>query len=60
MNFEELMTHAQNNDDNAITEITTMYNPLLVKESIVNGVFDEDLYQELWLILLGCIRKIKI
>ena len=60
MNFQELITHAKNNDDNALKEITTMYKPLLVKESIINGVFDEDLYQELWLILLMCVRKIRI
>ena len=60
MNFKELLIRAKDNDENAITEIVTMYKPLLVKESIINGVFDEDLYQELWLTLLMCIRKIKI
>ena len=60
MNFKEQLIRAKDNDDNAIKEITDMYKPLLLKESIINGVFDEDLYQELWTILLFCIRKIKI
>lgn len=60
MNFKELITHAKDNDDSAVEEITVMYKPLLMKESIINGVFDEDLYQELWLTLLMCIQKIKI
>jgi hypothetical protein len=60
MNFKEQLTRAKDTDDNAIKEITDMYKPLLLKESIINGVFDEDLYQELWMILLLCIRKIKI
>jgi len=60
MNFKELLTHAKNRDDNAIQEIAAMYKPLLMKEAIINGEFDEDLYQELWLTLLICVRKIEI
>jgi len=60
MNFKELLTRAKNRDDNAIQEITAMYKPLLMKEAIINGEFDEDLYQELWLTLLICVRKIEI
>jgi hypothetical protein len=60
MTFKELITLVKDNDINAIKEITAMYKPLLVKESVINGVFDEDLYQELWLTLLNCVRKIKI
>ena len=60
MNFKELLRRAKENDARAVEELAAMYKPLLIKESIVNGVFDEDLYQELWLTLLDCIRKIKI
>ena len=60
MNFKEQLIRAKENDENAIKEISDMYKPLLLKESIINGVFDEDLYQELWLTFLLCIRKIKI
>ena len=60
MNFKELLLTAKEMDESAVNQITDLYNPLLMKESIVNGIFDEDLYQELWLTLLNCIRKIKI
>lgn len=60
MNFKELLERAKENDDRALQEIITMYNPLLSKESIVNGVRDEDLYQELCLTLINCIRKFKV
>ena len=60
MNFKELLTQAKENDPHALNEIASMYKPLLIKESIVNGVFDDDLYQELWLTLINCIRKIRI
>jgi len=36
------------------------YRPLLVKESICNGFFDEDLYQELCITLVNCIRNFRI
>jgi len=60
MNFMELLARAKENDTQALNEIAAMYRPLLIKESIVNGVFDEDLYQEQWLTLINCIRKIRI
>ena len=33
---------------------------LLLKEAIIDNVFDEDLYQELCVTLLDCIRKFRI
>jgi len=60
LNFKELLARAKENEACAINELTAMYKPLLIKESVVNGVFDEDLYQELWLTMLNCIRTIKI
>jgi len=60
MNFKELLAQAKESDAQALNEIAAMYRPLLIKESIVNGVFDEDLYQEQWLTLINCIRKIRI
>ena len=59
MNFCELLARAKGNDVQAINEIIAMYRPLLLRESTVNGVFDDDLFQELWLTLLNCIRTIK-
>ena len=60
MNFKELLTSAQDGDAKSLIKIIAMYNPLLVKESVVNSIYDEDLYQELGLTLLNCIRKIKV
>lgn len=38
----------------------SLYQPLLMKESVVNGLFDEDVYQELCVTLLTCIRRFQI
>lgn len=47
MNFELLLRQAQKGDKTAQEEIFRMYRPLLIKNSMDNNVFDEDLYQEL-------------
>lgn len=60
MNFEQLLTQAQCGNSAALEEILTRYKPLLVKESICNGFFDEDLYQELCITLINCIHKFRI
>lgn len=57
MNFKELLQRAQMGDQQAKQKILSMYRPLLVKEAVVNRVFDEDIYQELCETLLYCIRK---
>lgn len=60
MNFKELVLRAKENEKAAIGEILTMYRPLLLKESIIDGIYDEDLYQELCLTLLNCIQKFRV
>lgn len=60
MNFKELLLRAKCGDEAAMSEIITMYKPLLVKESIVCGTFDEDLFQELCLTCLRCVHMIHI
>ena len=40
--------------------ILQMYRPLLLKYAIIDGVLDEDLYQELSIILLKAIKLFKI
>lgn len=60
MNFKELLQRAKMDDQQAKQEIISMYQPLLVKEAVVNGVFDEDIYQELCETLLHCIQKFHI
>lgn len=60
MNFKEMLLLAQRGDSKMCEQILEMYKPLLLKESIVYGVFDEDIYQELSLTLLRCIRSFRI
>jgi len=55
MNFKELIFAAQKGDANAFETIFAMYRPLLMKESIICGVFDEDLFQEQCIVLSRCI-----
>ena len=60
MNFKNLLLDAKRGDNISVLQIADMYKPLLLKESIINGSFDYDLYQELCLTLLNCINKIKV
>jgi hypothetical protein len=60
MNFRELLLLAKESNAYAADELATMYKPLLMKEAVIGGVFDEDLYQELWLTFLVCVRKFNI
>ncbi|MDR0861476.1 MAG: helix-turn-helix domain-containing protein [Oscillospiraceae bacterium] len=60
MNFTTLLLRAKSGDEAAVEEIAAMYKPLLVKESVVDGAFDEDLYQELCLTLVNCIHRISV
>lgn len=57
MSFELLLRQAQKGDKEAQEEIFQMYRPLLIKYSMDNNVFDEDLYQELSATLMNCIGK---
>lgn len=60
MTFEELLLQAKEGNARAREEIFRMYRPLLVKNSMDNNIFDEDLFQELSAILLQCIKKFSI
>lgn len=59
MDFEELLFQAKMGDEKATEQVLEMYQPLLVKNALVNGMFDEDLYQELTLETLKCIRNFR-
>ena len=60
MNFKELIIRAKKGEKEAQEALLEMYQPLLSKESIVDGVFDEDLYQELCFKFIHCIDKFEI
>lgn len=60
MNFECLLLSTKAGNEDAITAILQMYRPLLLKYAIIDGVLDEDLYQELSIILLKAISLFRI
>lgn len=60
MNFERLLLKAKEGNADAVLMILEIYKPLLIKNAIVNGRFDEDLYQELVSTLLQCIQRFQI
>ena len=60
MNFKELLLWAQADDQQAKEKLLSLYQPLLMKESVINGIFDEDVYQELCITLLTCIKRFKV
>ena len=60
MNFERLLLKAKEGNADAVQKILEIYKPLLIKNAIVNGRFDEDLYQELVSTLLQCIQRFQI
>ncbi len=59
MTFSELLVDAKTNTESQ-RQIIEMYKSLLIKESIYDGIYDEDLYQELAETLLRCIRTFAI
>lgn len=59
MNFSDLMERAKTGDNEAVEELLKKYDPLLRKNAIVQGEYDEDLYQRLCSRALSCIRLFK-
>lgn len=60
MEFKEMLIRVKRGEKNAQEKLLEMYRPLLMRESIVEGVFDEDLYQELCYRFICCIDKFDI
>jgi len=58
--FKIKLIKAQKGDSEAVEAIFNMYRPLIIKNSMNKKVFDEDLYQELTLTLLICVKKFRI
>lgn len=56
MEFEKILFRAQQGETQFIEQIIEMFRPMLVRNSLVNGWFDEDLYQELVIQMLKCIK----
>lgn len=60
MDFMELLRQAKTGNEPAIAEIMDMYRPLLIKNSIIDSSYDEDLFQELSMTLLKCIIQFRV
>jgi hypothetical protein len=60
MEFRETLWKARGYDRKAMMEIIEMYRPLMIKYAVVNGRFDEDLYQEFVYTMLQCILKFPV
>ena len=60
MDFKELLIRAKRGEKNAQEELLKMYQSLIMKESIIENVFDEDLYQELCYRFMCCVDIFKI
>ena len=60
MDFMELLKQAKAGNEPALAEILEMYRPLLIKNSIIDGSYDEDLFQELSITLLKCIIQFRV
>ena len=55
--IKELVVRAKRGDHNAQEELLRMYKPLLMKEAVIDGVYDEDLYQQLCYRFIICIER---
>ena len=60
MSLKDILLRAQDGDTGAIVTIVEMYKPLLLRGSILSGVFDEDLHPDLCETVLKCIRSFAI
>ena len=58
--FDSLLARAKNGDNTAFEILLEKYSPVLKKESVINGSFDEDLFQELCIVFMKCIRRFSI
>ena len=56
MTFMELLLSAKLGSTSAFEELFVRYKNLLRKYSVVNGIFDEDLYQEQCVLFAHCIE----
>ena len=60
MNFKEILLKAKSGNKDVVEMLLEMYKPLLFKEAIVDGIFDEDLYQELCMRFIYCIERFNV
>lgn len=56
MKFRDMLTLAKLGDSNSMELLLEIYQPLMLKEAIIDGVFDEDLFQELQIVFVHCVK----
>lgn len=56
MEFNKLLQEAKNGSSSAKGELFLMYRPLIIRRSMLEGCFSEELYQELSMTFLHCIE----
>ena len=56
MTFDELLLQAKAGEELAVSDLFQMYKPILIRNAIIGGRYDEDLYQELCITLLKCLK----
>lgn len=59
MEFERVLFRAKQGDEKAIEQILEMFRPMLIRNALIWGVFDEDLYQEFVIETLKCVQHFK-
>lgn len=60
MTFIELLLAAKEGSASAFEGLFGRYKNLLRKYSVINGVFDDDLYQEQCMIFVHCIEIFEV
>ncbi|MCI8363072.1 MAG: helix-turn-helix domain-containing protein [Clostridia bacterium] len=59
MEFEEILFRAKHGDKKSVERILEMFRPMLIRNALIKGVFEEDLYQEYVIETLKCIRNFR-
>lgn len=59
MNFKDMLISAKQGDREAMETLLETYRPLMLKESIIDGEFDEDLFQELQIVFMHCVKMFR-
>lgn len=60
MDFKAILQNAKKADPDSVIMLMESYRPLLLKESLINGHLDEDLYQNLAVAMLICIQRFRL
>ena len=58
--FEQTLCQAKSGDREAINAMVQLYRPLLIGSATINGLFDEEFYQECICTLIECLNIFEI